>query len=321
MMTASADSTARAPDATHPMEHPMSTSTAHPAPMRDPNVGTDAGAGLDTNWVQMDEVEEFVSKTEAYQRGELDADTYRGYRLTRGVYGQRQDDVYMMRIKLPGGIVSSEQARLLAGVLDEAPLRFGNITTRTNLQVHHFPLEAVPPLKARLNAGGITQVDACGNAIRTVTQDPYAGLAPDEVFDTTPYMAAITRFFLNHPRARDLPRKFKIALSTSAADRALTAIHDVGLIATVGADGGPAFRVLVAGGLASMPQSGLELHSAWPARDAARDRRRHRAVDADAVVARAAERRRRQGQRLLRLVPLVGRADAQARARLRDPAL
>lgn len=245
------------------------TSTTAEAPYagRDKSINSDAGAGLDTDWVQMDEVEEFIRKTEAYQNGELDADSYRGYRLTRGVYGQRQDDVYMMRIKLPGGIVSTDQARLLGSVLDEAPLRFGNITTRTNLQVHHFPLEAVPPLKARLNAGGITQVDACGNAIRTVTQDPYAGLATDEVFDTTPYMAAITRFFLDHPRARNLPRKFKIALSTSNADRALTAIHDVGLIATVAADGSPAFRVLVAGGLASLPQSGLELHDAWPARD------------------------------------------------------
>lgn len=229
-------------------------------------IRTDAG-GLDLNWVQRDEVEEFVAKTEAYVNGTLDADSYRAYRLTRGVYGQRQDDVYMMRIKIPGGILAPDQARLLAEMLDEAPLGFGNITTRTNIQIHHIPLETVPEWKGRLNAGGITQIDACGNAVRTVTQDPYAGLAADEVFDTTPYMAAITRFFLDHPRAQSLPRKFKIALSTSEADRGLAAIHDVGLIAVRGADGAPAFRVMIGGGLASMPQTALVLHEAWPAED------------------------------------------------------
>ncbi|MEY3012004.1 MAG: hypothetical protein RIT45_739 [Pseudomonadota bacterium] len=230
-------------------------------------VRTTTRDGLDLNWVQRDEVDEFVAKTEAYVRGELDADSYRAYRLTRGVYGQRQDDVYMMRIKIPGGILAVDQARLLAELLDEAPLGFGNITTRTNIQIHHIPLETVPVWKGRLNAGGITQMDACGNAVRTVTQDPYAGLAADEVFDTTPYMAAITRFFIDHPRAQSLPRKFKIALSTSEADRGMAAIHDVGLIAVRGEDGQPAFRVLIGGGLASMPQSGLVLHDAWPARD------------------------------------------------------
>jgi sulfite reductase beta subunit-like hemoprotein len=112
------------------MEREMTSTTAEaPYAGRDKSINSDAGAGLDTDWVQMDEVEEFIRKTEAYQNGELDADSYRGYRLTRGVYGQRQDDVYMMRIKLPGGIVSTDQARLLGSVLDEAPLRFGNITT------------------------------------------------------------------------------------------------------------------------------------------------------------------------------------------------
>ena len=220
---------------------------------------------LDTNWVVKDEVDEFVQKTDAYVKGELDPDAYRAYRLTRGVYGQRQEDVYMMRIKIPGGLVDTAQARLLAELLDEAPLRFGNITTRTNIQIHHIPLPTVPAWKARLNAGGITQIDACGNAVRTVTQDPYAGLAADEVFDTTPFMEGITRFFLDHPRGRGLPRKFKIALSTSEADRAMAAIHDVGLVAVVGPDGGPAFRVLCGGGLASMPQTGMVLHEAWPA--------------------------------------------------------
>ncbi len=227
------------------------------------------GIGGDNNldWVMMDEVEDFISRTEAYAKGELDPDAYRGYRLTRGVYGQRQDDIYMMRVKMPGGIVTPRFARTLAELCDEAPRGYGNITTRTNLQIHNIEMERVPAWKKRLNDVGITQVDACGNAVRTVTLDPMAGLAADEVFDTTPYMAAITRFFLNNPRSRDMPRKFKIALSTSAADRSFAAINDVGLVAVRGDNGEPAFHFRVGGGLASMPLTALELHKAWPARD------------------------------------------------------
>lgn len=226
-----------------------------------------ATGGLDLHYARADEVDEFITKTDAYQRGEMGADEYRAYRLTRGVYGQRQDDVHMLRIKIPGGILSPDQARLLAEICDEVPNGFGNITTRENLQVHHIPLDEVPAYKARLNAAGFTQLDSCGNAVRTVVQDAYAGLHPDEVFDTTPYMQAITRFFLDNPRARLLPRKFKIALSTSMADRGYAAINDIGLIAVEGKDGEPAFRFAVGGGLASMPMNALVLHEAWPARD------------------------------------------------------
>ncbi len=228
---------------------------------------TSPQTALDLNYVQMDEVADFISRTEAYERGDVSADEYRAYRLTRGVYGQRQDGVYMMRVKIPGGLLSPTQAHKIAELLDEAKLGFGNITTRSNIQIHHVEPDTVPKWKARLNEGGISQVDACGNAVRTVTQDADAGLAADEVFDTTPYMQAITRFFLDHPRARLMPRKFKIALSTSSADRGLTAIHDVGLVAVAGDDGKPAFRVAVGGGLASMPQNALVLHEQWPAED------------------------------------------------------
>ncbi|MCO4761924.1 MAG: nitrite/sulfite reductase [Myxococcales bacterium] len=227
---------------------------------------TTAG-GLDLNYVATDEVDEFIARTDAYNRGEMTADVYRAYRLTRGVYGQRQDGVHMMRVKIPGGLLAPDQARRLAELLDESELGFGNITTRSNVQIHHVAPETVPLWKARLNNAGISQLDACGNSVRTVTQDPHAGLAADEVFDTTPYMQAITRFFLDHPRARLMPRKFKIALSTSTADRGLTAIHDVGLVAVKGPDDKPAFRVAIGGGLASMPQNAIVLHDAWPAED------------------------------------------------------
>ena len=222
---------------------------------------------FDNRYANLGDVDEFVARTEDYAAGLLGADEYRAYRLTRGVYGQRQDNVFMLRIKMPGGIVLPDQLQRVADVIDLAPDKLGHITTRENIQIHHFPLDQVAAKMTMLAEAGLTMTEACGSAVRNVTQDPYAGLATDEVFDTTPYMQAIVRFFLRNPRAQKLPRKFKIAVSTSPADRAYAAIHDVGLVATKGPDGQPAFKVLVAGGLASMPRTGLCVHEAWPAQD------------------------------------------------------
>ncbi|MBM4345360.1 MAG: nitrite/sulfite reductase [Deltaproteobacteria bacterium] len=226
-----------------------------------------AAAAYDNDYSKLSDVDEFIARTEDYAAGRLPADAYRAYRLTRGVYGQRQDDVYMLRIKMPGGIVLPRQLRTVAEVVDRAPERLGHITTRENIQIHHFPLPEVAGWMHKLAQAGLTMTEACGNAVRNITQDPYAGLAPDEAFDTTPYLQEIVRFFLRNPRAQGLPRKFKIALSASAADRGYAAIHDIGLVAVRGEDGKPAFRMMVGGGLASMPRSGLVVHEAWPARD------------------------------------------------------
>ncbi len=230
-------------------------------------MGVQAQSDFDNRYSDLSDVDEFVQRTEDYAAGLLAADEYRAYRLTRGVYGQRQEDVFMLRIKIPGGILLPDQLRKTAEVVDVAPERLGHITTRENIQIHYFPLDQVADKMRMLAESGLTMTEACGNAIRNITQDPYAGLATDEVFDTTPYLQAIVRFFLRHPRAQKMPRKFKIAMSTSPADRAYAAIHDIGLIAVKGADGQPAFKMLVGGGLASMPRSGLCVHEAWPAKD------------------------------------------------------
>lgn len=222
-------------------------------------------AKFDNDYSKLGDVDEFVQRTQDYANGLLSADAYRAYRLTRGVYGQRQDNVFMLRIKMPGGIVMPDQLRSVAHVVDNAPDKLGHITTRENIQIHHFPLPEVAGWMEHLAKSGLTMTEACGNAVRNVTQDPWAGLAADEVFDTTPYLQQIVHFFLRNPRAQGLPRKFKIALSGSEADRGYAAIHDIGLIATLTDDGQPAFRMLVGGGLASMPRSALEVHKAWPA--------------------------------------------------------
>ncbi|MBI5611324.1 MAG: nitrite/sulfite reductase [Deltaproteobacteria bacterium] len=226
-----------------------------------------SAAELDQRYANLSDIDEFIAKTADYQAGRLSPEAYRAYRLTRGVYGQRQPDAYMLRLKIPGGIVLPDQLQVIADLTEAAPEPIAHITTRENIQIHHFALGEVEPWLRRLAEVGVTTTEACGNTVRNITQDPWAGLAPDEPFDTTPYLQAIVRFFLRNPRAHGMPRKFKMAVSTSPADRAMAAIHDVGLVACLGDDGLPAFKVLVAGGLASMPRSGLELHAAWPAVD------------------------------------------------------
>ena len=108
-------------------------------------VSTDAPRNLD--YVSMNEVDEFITNTNAYAQGEMSADEYRAYRLTRGVYGQRQDDVYMMRIKMPGGMVGPNQARVLGELCDESVNGYGSITTRSNFQIHFVPMATVPDWK------------------------------------------------------------------------------------------------------------------------------------------------------------------------------
>lgn len=222
---------------------------------------------FDNNYANLSDVDEFVQRTQDYADGKLEPDAYRQYRLTRGVYGQRQDNVFMLRIKMPGGIVTPDQLIATAEVTENAPDKLAHVTTRENIQIHYFPLPEVQIWMRKLADAGLTMTEACGNAVRNITQDPYAGLAVDEVFDTTPYMQEIVRFLLRNPRAQGLPRKFKIALSTSPADRGFASIHDVGLIAVLDDNGLPAFRMTVGGGLASMPRSGLLMHKAWPAQD------------------------------------------------------
>jgi sulfite reductase beta subunit-like hemoprotein len=226
-----------------------------------------SAATFDNDYSQLSDVDEFVARTEDYAAGRLTPDAYRAYRLTRGVYGQRQPDVYMLRVKMPGGIVLPKQLRAVAEVVEQSPSRLGHITTRENIQIHSFPLADVEKAMTFLAEAGLTMTEACGSAVRNITQDPWAGLAQDELFDTTPYLQAMVRFFLRNPRAQGLPRKFKIAVSASPADRAYAAIHDIGLVATLDDHGQPAFKFLVGGGLASMPRSALVIHEAWPARD------------------------------------------------------
>src|SRR3954447_16006942 len=200
------------------------------------------------------EFDDFDTEAARFMRGDQPEDQFIKFRLKQGVYGQRQPDAQMIRVKLPLGGVNPEQLEALADVIERyVPLRKGHITTRENIQMHHVPLPDAAKLIREIGEVGLSSREGCGNTMRNVTGDPYAGVAPDEPFDVTPYGAAYVRYFVRHPTAQAMPRKFKTAFTASDADRAMVGIHDLGFIPRV-RDGVRGVEMVVGGGTSIMPR-------------------------------------------------------------------
>ena len=187
----------------------------------------------------------------------MDEDGFRSLRLARGIYGQRQEGVQMIRIKLPFGRLSSEQIHRIADVSDKYSTGRLHITTRQDIQIHYVSLDKTPELWAELEKNDITLREACGNAVRNVTASETAGIDPDEPFDVSPYADAVFKYFLRNPICQELGRKFKISFSSSDRDSALSYMHDLGFIAKVRLHDQKeihGFKVMVAGGLGAQPR-------------------------------------------------------------------
>jgi sulfite reductase (NADPH) hemoprotein beta-component len=213
------------------------------------------------------EIDEFVDTLRRFEEGTLTPDAWRRFRLVRGTYGQRQpEDVHMVRVKIPQGVLTSAQLRVLADVSARYSRGFGHVTTRQNVQFHFVPLHNVELIMRELAAAGLTTREACGNSVRNITTCPYAGVAAGELFDVTPYAEALTRYLLRHPLSSSLPRKFKIAFEGCAEDHAKTAINDLGWRARI-VHGRRGFRVTVAGGTSILPLSGYLLYDFLPANE------------------------------------------------------
>jgi sulfite reductase beta subunit-like hemoprotein len=200
------------------------------------------------------EFEDFDTEAGRFLRGEQDEMQFIGFRLRQGVYGQRQPGVQMIRVKLPWGGITPEQMEAFATVVERyAPLRKGHITTRQNIQLHHIPLPDAAKLIREISAAGLSSREGCGNTVRNVTADPWAGVCDDEIFDPTPYAGAYVRYFVRHPTTQLMPRKIKTAFTGSDADRAITGIHDIAYLSRV-KDGVKGFEVRVGGGTSIMPR-------------------------------------------------------------------
>lgn len=199
---------------------------------------------------------ELERKIQLFKEGKIDEERFRSLRLARGVYGQRQQGVQMIRIKIPYGRLTSNKLRQIADVSDEYSTGRLHITTRQDIQIHYVSLDRTPELWAELEKEEITLREACGNTVRNVTASELAGIDPDELFDVTPYADALFKYFLRNPICQEMGRKFKIAFSGSEKDDALTFMHDLGFIAKKDKDGNAGFKVILGGGLGSQPRQG-----------------------------------------------------------------
>ena len=209
------------------------------------------------------EFEDFTTEATEFLAGNREEAKFIGFRLKQGVYGQRQADRQMMRVKLPFGGVTSEQLDAFGEMVERfAPLKKGHISTRQNIQVHHVTLEDSKLALRLLAEAGLSTREACGNTVRNVTGDPWAGVRDDEPFDVTPYAGAFVRYWVRNEITQLLPRKFKVTFSGSEADEGLTDIHDLGFIAQVREIDGRevrGFRMVTGGGLSIMARKALVL--------------------------------------------------------------
>ena len=202
----------------------------------------------------IEEIETFEDEVARLQSGDTPVDVFKPFRLQYGIYGQRQPDVQMIRIRVPFGGLTANQLRQVADIADTYATGVGHVTTRQDIQLHFVPLAQVGTIMRKLAEVDMTTREACANTVRNVTACALAGVCPGEIFDVTPYSKTVADHLLRNPLNQSLPRKFKIAFSGCKQDCALTPIHDVGLLAARNAEGTIGFKMVVGGGLGSTPR-------------------------------------------------------------------
>ncbi|MFY7878595.1 MAG: HEPN domain-containing protein [Lacibacter sp.] len=206
---------------------------------------------------------ELEQKIRAFKEGSISEEKFRSLRLARGVYGQRQQGVQMVRIKLPYGKMTLAQWKRISDVSDEYSTGNLHLTTRQDIQIHFVSLDRTPELWAELEKDNVTLREACGNTVRNITASDTAGIDPEEPFDITPYAHAMFEYFLRKPVCQEMGRKFKIAFSNTEKDTALTFMHDLGAIPRVKTVDGKevrGFKILIAGGLGAQPHLAITTH-------------------------------------------------------------
>jgi len=216
-------------------------------------------------------VNQFRDQTRRHLAGELSEEEFRPLRLQNGLYIQRYAP--MLRVAIPYGLLSAAQLRKLAHIARTYDKGYGHFSTRQNIQFNWPRLEQVPDILADLASVQMHAIQTSGNCIRNTTTDHFAGVARDEIVDSLVWCELIRQWSTFHPEFAYLPRKFKIAVSGSAADRAATLVHDIGLHAVrdAGGDrvdgaeqGAVGFRVIVGGGLGRTPVVGRAIREFLP---------------------------------------------------------
>ena len=204
------------------------------------------------NPIVQKEIIDLEKKIYSFRNGQIDDERFRSLRLARGIYGQRQEGVQMIRIKLPYGKVSSEQLKRITEVSDKYSTGRLHITTRQDIQIHYVSLDKTPELWADLAKDDITLREACGNTVRNITGSELAGVDVEEPFDVSPYAHGLFQYLLRNPICQEMGRKFKISFSSSDKDTALSYLHDLGFIPKI-VNGEKGFKIMLGGGLGSQP--------------------------------------------------------------------
>ncbi|MGH8726757.1 MAG: nitrite/sulfite reductase [Burkholderiales bacterium] len=209
------------------------------------------------NLANIEEIDYYERSLRDFQDGQIDVDRFTAIRLQQGIYGQRQEGVNMVRIKLPGGLLTPAKLNAIADVLERYSEHDSvHITTRQDIQMHYVPLGKTPEVLRHLAKFGVTTREACGNTIRNVTACVLAGVCPRQHVDVNEHLDGAVAHFLRNPLNQQLPRKFKISFSACESDCAQAIMHDLGIVA-VKRDGRFGFRVTAGGGLGHKPHEAI----------------------------------------------------------------
>ena len=196
-------------------------------------------------------VAQYRDQVRRFLAGDLSEDEFRPLRLQNGLYIQRHAP--MLRVAIPYGLLSATQLRMLAHIARRYDRGYGHFTTRQNIQYNWPRLEDSPDILADLAGVEMHAIQTSGNCVRNITSDEFAGVAPDELLDPRAFCEILRQWSTFHPEFAFLPRKFKIAITGAAEDRAATAFHDIGLYLCRAPDGEIGMRVLVGGGMGRTP--------------------------------------------------------------------
>ncbi len=210
-------------------------------------------------------VAQYRDQTQRYLAGQIPEEEFRALRLRNGLYIQRFAP--MLRVAIPYGLLASKQLRMLAHIAREYDKDYGHFTTRQNIQYNWPKLERVPDILEDLASVQMHAIQTSGNCIRNVTSDHLAGVARDELIDPRPYCEITRQWSSFHPEFNWLPRKFKIAFSGSAADRAAIRVHDIGVQVVKNEAGQVGYTIYVGGGLGRTPIIGLKMAEFVPEKD------------------------------------------------------
>ncbi len=211
-----------------------------------------------------EEIVRYEETLQAFLDERIDHDRFQSMRLQQGIYGQRQEGVNMVRIKLPAGQFNAKQAEHVADVVEKHSQHgIAHVTTRQAIQIHYIPLEKTPDAIRLLAKANLTSREACNNTVRNITGCPLAGVCPHEHTDISPILNNVVQHFLRYPLTQHLPRKFKMSFSGCESDCSQAMIHDLGVVA-IKQNGVPGFKILAGGGLGHKPRHAITVEEFIP---------------------------------------------------------